>query len=76
MQSASLRGAGLQGVVARPASAAPRGRRAFVIRATSSGEQDAEDEALPKVPRQRRRRRKEKQEEGFSIDTLNPVTSE
>ncbi|KAL4433778.1 hypothetical protein ABPG75_000219 [Micractinium tetrahymenae] len=66
----------------RPAPAAlagcsaPRGRRGALVVRASSGGQDADDQPLPQVPKQRRRsRRKEKPaEQPFSIDTLNPVT--
>lgn len=68
----------------RPAPAAvagcsaPRGRRGALVVRASSGGQDADEQPLPEVPKQRRRsRRKEKPaEQPFTIDTLNPVTSE
>ncbi|KAL4450724.1 hypothetical protein ABPG77_001080 [Micractinium sp. CCAP 211/92] len=57
-------------------SSAPRGRRAALVVRASSGGQDADEQPLPEVPKQRRRsRRKEKPaEQPFTIDTLNPVT--
>lgn len=57
---------------------APSGRRGALVVRASSGGQDADDQPLPQVPKQRRRsRRKEKPvEQPFTIDTLNPVTSE
>ena len=75
---AVVRGAPLEAAGAWQPRRKPRVARRLVCQADGDNKGTPDyGEALPEVPKQRRRRRKEAQpEQPFSIESINPVTSE
>lgn len=77
LQSAAVQRAAGVGPSGAPRHARPARWLHHVCKAAGGGQEGAEDASLPQVPKQRRRRKgKEPKEEPFSLDSLNPVSSE